>query len=226
MNRWLAIVLIIGACGPMQGWAQQAPLQVGLSLTANAYSGDYTEPATAFQRVYPGGHFSVQKENGQALRVSLTGGFGGFSDQYEGRFPPLPQGVDPPTFVATRFVYGDLRLTYRFFPGGKLQPYVSAGAGLIVFAPRDAEGRRLLIQSDTRLEGETYNTVIPQLPASVGLRYRLHPILRVGLGYTYRFVPTDYLDNTGQAGTRAGFDALHALDIGLDFILGTPPDPR
>lgn len=213
-------------CGPLLAWAQPAPVQIGFALTANAYTGDYNEPATAFQRVYPGGHFSLQKENGQALRVALTGGFGTFAGQYEGSFPPLPPGVTPPRFVETRFFYGDLRLSYRFFAQKKWQPYLSAGAGLIVFNPRDGEGRRLLMRSDTRVEGEVYNNVIPQLPLTAGLHYRIHPWVRLGLGYTYRFVPTDYLDNVGQLGSQAGFDALHALEIGLDFLLGGPVAPR
>ena len=226
MNTWTRLALGGLLLAPVLAWAQPAPVQVGISLTANAYSGDYTEPATAFQRVYPGGHFSLQKENGQALRVSLTGGFGGFADQYEGEFPALPAGVTPPAYVDTRYFYGDLRLSYRFFARRKVQPYVSAGAGLIVFNPRDEAGRRLRVQSDTRVEGEVYNTVIPQLPVSAGLHYRLHPAVRIGLGYTYRFVPSDYLDNTGQLGNRTGYDALHTLEVGLDFLLGHPPETR
>ncbi|GAB4427460.1 MAG: hypothetical protein OHK0039_45800 [Bacteroidia bacterium] len=195
--------------------AQRKPLQVGLGLTGSTYTGEFTEQGSALSRVYPGGHISLQSQDSAALKVELTGGFGRFADQYDlGK----PGGSDL-TFIETQFYYGDLRLRYRFLPRRRVQPYLAAGAGLIVFTPRDADGRRLDRPSDTL----SYNNVIPQLPLGAGVRVRLTPIVGLGLEYTYRFVPSDYLDHIVDP-ARKGFDALHAVQLMILFTL-TPPEP-
>ncbi|TAE55075.1 MAG: hypothetical protein EAZ89_06060, partial [Bacteroidetes bacterium] len=194
------LMLMLPALLPAQDSLKRTPLQVGLGFSAFSYVGDLSDPGLGYQRVYPGGEISLQPGNQKALRVQFHAGFGKFADQYDGELPAAPVGVTPPTFVQTQVIHGDLRLSYRLFPRAILQPYVSAGAGLLFFSPRDQNNRRLLAVSSSRPEGETYNTAIPQLPLAAGLQGRITPQVSLSLDYTYRFIPSDYLDNTGQTG--------------------------
>lgn len=216
MNRGV-IFLALALGGLLPGRGQ--PLQIGLGLSGIAYVGDLSDPGLAYPRIQAGGELWLQRESGRRLRPLLSLSLGRFADQYDAELPSLPPGFVPPTYVETRFWTGDLRLQYRLFPQGKWQPSLSAGAGLIGFSPRDPNGRRLLRATDSRPAGETYNTVVPQLPLGAALHYRIHPQLRVGLAGTYRFVPSDYLDNIGAWGGREGFDALYMLSLQVQLSL-------
>ncbi|MEL6847454.1 MAG: outer membrane beta-barrel protein, partial [Bacteroidota bacterium] len=200
-----------GQSSTRQTW----PLQVGFGLAGNAYLGDYTETDSWMRRVYPGANFSLQKANPRRVQLQVNGGFGKFSDQFEQNPSNLPPGVSPTTFIETSFIYTDMRVKIRPWPYARLQPYLSVGAGFLFFTPRDAQGKDLPNRIDTRFLGEDYNTAIPQLPGGLGVQYRISRQFTLGLDYMYRFTPSDYLDNVGEAGTRNGFDALHGLQLTL-----------
>ncbi|MEO1450955.1 MAG: hypothetical protein AAFV07_15605 [Bacteroidota bacterium] len=200
---------------------QQVP-QIGLGATAITYAGDFTDPETQFQRVYPGFDLILRSAQDRRFASQLTLGTGRFVEQFDGNVPPTPPDVELPDFVDTRFLYGDLRVYYHPVPEFVVDPFIGVGAGLIYFTPRDKDGRLLTRNSATRAEGERYNPIIPQLPIQGGVRFRLNDFLKLGTAYTYRFVPSDYLDNIGNLGTRSGFDALHAVQLTLWVNLGTP----
>ena len=52
---------------------------------------------------------------------------------------------------------------------------------------------------------EKYNTAVPQLPVTAGAKYKINDIMDVSIDYTYRFTPTDFLDNIAQLGEKTGF---------------------
>jgi len=185
-----------------------------------AYLGDYFERNSRLLRIYPGFNFQLERYGPQPLRVQLNGGYGQFADQYDQPLPTTNQTGLPVTFVQTTFLYGDLRLIWRPWPTASVQPYASLGAGLIFFRPTDRDGRPLIDRNASRPGEEDYNAIIPQLPVSLGARMAIAPQLSAGVGYTFRFVPSDYLDNLGVAGPRAGFDATHHLTLFMTFQLG------
>lgn len=195
------------------------PLKVGLSLSGTSYIGDMSESHSLLSRVNPGGNLSLQTENTAALKFQVNGGFGKFTEQFDGDPPITAPHIEPTTFVETTFFYGDLRLKYRFFPQARIHPYISIGAGILFFTPRDQNGKFLKPRTQTRLEDESYSATVPQIPGTVGIQGKINRNIVLGLEYTYRFVPTDYLDNIGQLGSRNGFDSLHGLHLGLYFIL-------
>jgi hypothetical protein len=192
------------------------PLQVGFGLTGIAYVGDLTNTTTQFQRINPGGNLSLQLVTPRILDLQVNAGFGKFSEQVDDG-----GGVVEPanSFVETSFFYGDLRVKLRFRHRKQIQPYLSTGAGLLVFSPRDVNGKFLTRNTSTRNENEKYNTAVPQLPVVAGCQMILNETLMLSMDYTYRFTPTDYLDNIGQLGPRKGFDVLHAIQISLYFTL-------
>lgn len=191
-------------------------------MSGSMYIGDLTDDETMFHRINPGLNISLQSEGYRNLRGQLNAGFGRFSDQYDSDPPELPKGIFPVNFVETSFFYGDLRLKYRLFKKRSIQPFVSAGAGFLIFSPQDANGKFLSDAILTRPEGEFYNTAVPQLPMSAGVQARITPLLWIGAEYTYRYVPTDYLDNIGELGRRPGNDQLHQVMVSLYFNLSEP----
>ena len=201
------------------------PLQAGFSFAGVSYTGDYSEGASSLSRVYPGANLSLQSTHPRPLKLQLNLGFGKFAEQYDTDTPNLPPDVEIPTFIETSFIYGDLRLKYHFFHQKKFQPYLSAGAGVMFFSPKDQDGKKLVRRPSSRLEGEDFNDIVPELPISAGVHFHLTRALWIDLSYTYRYTPTDYLDNVGLAGSNNGFDALHAVQLGLQIDLGARPDP-
>lgn len=214
----LSFVLLCSLNVSAQQKSPGSPLQIGLGLSGIAYVGDLSSTATQFQRVHPGGNISLQRVSSRPLDLQVNGGFGNFVEQTESSASSQIN-----TFVDTRFVYGDLRIRYRLLLRKKVQPYLSAGAGVLVFSPRDQEGKFLIRNSGTRKDSEEkYNTAVPQLPVSGGIYMKINHIAGISFDYTYRFTPTDYLDNISQLGKRRGFDALHALQLSVYFIMANP----
>ncbi|MEZ4772141.1 MAG: outer membrane beta-barrel protein [Bacteroidia bacterium] len=214
----LFLVLLCSFYASAQRKSPANPLQIGFGLSGIAYVGDLSSTATQFQRVHPGGNLSLQRASTNALDLQANGGFGNFVEQTESS-----TSTQINTFVDTRFVYGDLRIRYRFMVHKKFQPYLSAGAGVLVFSPRDQEGKFLIRNKGTRKDSEEkYNTAVPQLPVVGGIYMKINQIAGLSFDYTYRFTPTDYLDNISQLGKRRGFDALHALQLSVYFIMANP----
>lgn len=210
---------------PVLGQDAPPPLRIGLGFTGNAYRGDLTSETGSIWRAEPGANFSVDLDNQKPLRIQLNLGFGGFTEQADGPLPPAPEGIVPNEFVRTTFFYTDLRLQYRFFLHAPIQPYLSIGAGLFSFQPRDAAGNFLGENIFSRLPEEEYLSLIGSLPLSAGLEYKLNRSISLGLEYTYRMTGSDYLDNIGLLGTDAGNDQLHGLQVKLFMTLGQRIQP-
>lgn len=193
--------------------------QFGLGLTGFSYLGDFSNDLSDIYRINPGGNLSLQTVTRSPLQFQANIGIGSFAEQIDQNSPTLDSDAMVNRFVETAFYYGDFRLKYRFFHKRVIQPYLSAGAGILVFSPKDESGKELIRKPETRAPGETYNTTIPQLPATIGLQARITPLVAVSIDYTYRLTPSDYLDNVGQWGSQSGDDALHNIQASLYFSL-------
>lgn len=214
--------MFLGVLLPPQASAQEdgAPLRIGLGYTGTAYRGDLTTESTALWRAEPGANFSVDLNNQKRIRPQLNIGFGRFTEQADEPLPVPPEGITPNEFVRTSFFYADLRFQYRILLGKKVNPYVSAGAGLFSFQPRDAAGNFLGENIFSRLPEEEYLTLIGSFPLSVGAEIPINNSIGLGLEYTYRVTGSDYLDNISQLGTASGNDQLHTAQIKLFLTLG------
>lgn len=192
-------------------------LRLGVGLMTTMYQGDLSLDESGSFRVYPGANFSLQSQHSRRLQLQLNAGFGRFADQYDNGVPAAPEGVIPVSFFETSFFYGDLRLKFTPFPWHRIRPYGSIGAGFLIFSPKDLNGKFLSDAILTRPVGENYNTSVPQLPLSLGIQTDMTGLLGAGIEYTYRFTPTDYLDNVGQLGAKTGYDRLHNVTFSLYF---------
>jgi len=197
-------------------------LQVGLGLNGYTYAGDLTYGEQDFWRAYPGGALRVQFAGERLLHLQLNAGFGRFIEQADGWLPDTEAGIQPNTFVETSLFYTDLRLRLRPWARRVVHPYFGVGVGFLFYSPRDAEGNSLAENTLTREAGEVYGSTTAAFPLNAGLMVRLNPQLSLGLGYTYRVLGGDYLDNIGQLGRQAGNDQLHAVDLTL-YVAFQPP---
>ena len=203
---------------------RQDPLKVSLGLTAISYVGDMSETQSLFRQFHPGLNVSLQLQHERIFQLQVNGGFGKFADQYEGSWLPSAEEIEPLRFVETSIIYGDIRIKCRLFPNKRIHPYLSAGAGILYFNPKDQTGKNLVSRTQTRESDESFNSIVPQLPLSLGAEARLNSQLFLGLEYSFRYTPTDYLDNVGRLGAREGFDSLHSLLISLSFLVGHRPE--
>lgn len=193
---------------PQRSYAQAHRVtRVGFSLNGITYLGDLSEPGLGLRRVSAGGELSLEAWKPSAVGVSFHGGFGQFTEQWDN-----PDNQPGTRFVQTPYLHGDFRVHARAGVNSTIQPSLSVGAGLLSFTPKGVDGFPLE-------EGE-YNTIIPQFPMSAGLRWEINQTVGFEFSYTWRFTPTDFLDNIGAEGSRSGFDALHAANLGLTIDLG------
>ena len=210
-----------------QLWGQSSPqaaeakgIQLGIHLDGITYRGDYLEGAGSM-RVQPGGHLTIQSARRRSLKFQAALGFGEVSEQTDGTINLQAT----PSFFTTPFWYGNLGISWQ--PNlGRFTPILTLGAGLIHFSPRDQQGRTLQPRRQTRAAGEDYNPIIPQLPASLGVAYQINQQLAASFSYSYRFVPSDFLDNVGQSGPQPGFDALQSLSLGLRLTISPNPSSQ
>lgn len=102
---------------------------------------------------------------------------------------------------------------------GFIQPYVTAGAGLINYSPvlKLADG------SYANLNAGTNKTHSYFVPVGLGLKFDLAPGVNLDLGYTVNFVYNDDLDGYPYGSTNDKFSYAHA---GLEFALGSRKKPQ
>lgn len=198
-------------------WAQQA-LQVGLGLNSFSYLGDLAFDG-GVRRFHPGLDISLQAANSKAFRLQTRFGFGKFVEQLDNGFFPIEDDILPNTFVETDILYVDLNFTYHFLKRKAIQPFVSAGLGLLFFTPKDRLGNPLGENIFTRRETEVYGSNTLSFPFYGGLKYKLNRAVQLEVAYLYRLSLSDYLDNIGELGTHAGNDAIQGVRIGMYFNL-------
>lgn len=223
MNRFNCFILCLFFVPCLLFGQAERQVKVGFGLDGISYIGDLSDPDQVIHRIYPGANLSIQLEGPKRLKIQLNGGFGKFSEQYDGVKPNASPGVIVNTFVETSFYYGDIRLKYRFPISKHFHPFLTAGAGVLSFTPRDQEGRFLNDALFTREPDENYSTIVPQIPVGAGIQARINPAVSISLEYLFRYTPTDYLDNIGRLGTRPGHDYLHGLQLSMYITLSTPP---
>ncbi|MFN0201582.1 MAG: outer membrane beta-barrel protein [Bacteroidia bacterium] len=199
-------------------------IRIGLSMNVWNYRGDFSDDKYDWTRVYPGFNISLQSASRKKLQGQFNMGIGSIADQADaGDVMTTEPDIFPNQFFFTNFVYGDVRIRYHFLPKSRLKPYLGAGVGVLVFSPQDARNRSLSEPDNgSRPVGEEYGIFTVQAPLCVGLDWRFHPNLSVGLQYSYHLTGTDYLDNIGSLGAKKGKDNLQSLQFAL-YITPNPP---
>ncbi|MEZ4825898.1 MAG: hypothetical protein R3C61_06340 [Bacteroidia bacterium] len=199
-----------------------SPLKLGLGFAGYSYVGDLTEASPRVIRSYPGATLSLQFDKQKRVQTQILAGFGSFTEQNDliGKSPITE--ITPNNFVQTSFFFADFRFQARLMRHAPVTPFIGAGAGLVFFNPRDAEGNFLGENIFTRQDGENYSTIVSGLPLFAGLEARLGRQMGLSLEYIHRFTTSDYLDNIGNLGSRKGNDAIRSVQLSVLISLAPP----
>ncbi|MEM7040125.1 MAG: hypothetical protein AAF570_24350, partial [Bacteroidota bacterium] len=151
------LLCLLGMTLAMAQGSEQKPLRLGIGLLGASYVGDLNTGDDPVVRFHPGVSISLQFAGDKLLSPQLNTGFSRFVGQ--DRSLDRVEGVTPNTFVETPFFFVDIRLKARFFRQKNINPYVSAGLGLLGYTPKDQDGNNLLDNIATRNDGETYGSL-------------------------------------------------------------------
>lgn len=104
----------------------------------------------------------------------------------------------------------------------RIQPYVQAGAGLLLYNPKAYFGRARPTASTAFLapERNDYPALAAVLPVAAGLSVRATNQVSVGLQGTYYFTSTDHLDDVSARGNPNHNDGFGTLEVKLEYKLG------
>jgi hypothetical protein len=188
-----------------------------------SYVGDLSEPDLPNLRAQPMLHAGINITGKGWLQPRLGAAFGAFTEQIDG--PPIPNNhpeITTTEYFRTTFSQIDAQLQAVFWRKKTVSLSLGAGAGLFFFSPQNLEGDFLIDNPFTRLPGEDYPGAAVSFPLTTAVNVKLRPNIGLRAEYTYRPTNTDYLDNLGQLGTRAGNDRLHSVAIGFWFGLKPP----
>ncbi|WNJ21120.1 hypothetical protein [Pontibacter sp. G13] len=216
MRPILTILLFL--CTISWGWSQNygPPMQIGLGLSGITYAGDLAALDDPIKRISAGFNLSFEKDHNRVWRTRLNLGLGSFSEQSDRIGAKVSISPDGESFVRTQFYFGDLTLLAHPLPNKRIQPFLGLGAGILLFYPKDAQGTPLHVDE---LQNRLFNTAVPQIPGTIGVKGELTPMVSLSMGYTYRFIPTDLLDSTE---VESGFDAVHTLTLRLLITMISP----
>lgn len=220
------LTALLWICGSSLLLAQEAPaplrrvpsLQVGVGFSGLTYKGDLNWKRETYYRLYPAVRLTAQFDNQKRVTPQVGVMLGSFSA--ENRTLAPVEGIQPNTFVRTRFVSADVRLLVRLVKTGRVRPHLGVGLGFLAYDPMDAEGNTLVTNLNTRQETESYGNLAVQFPLVVGVQYRVNELAALGLEFSHHGTTTDYLDNIGQLGARSGNDRLQALTLSLHIVPG------
>jgi hypothetical protein len=197
-------------------YAQFVPhFQLGVGATGVLYTGDLSSTEEWYHRVYPGMNVSLQLDNPRRISTQLNLGFG--RNVMQDREYPFVEERLPNTFASTTYFYSTFLLKMRFLRRHRVRPHIAAGAGLLLFQPKGVNGQSLTNNPALRAPSEEYTTASGLAPLNVGADFRINEFFSVGFDLTYNVLFTDYFDNIGQLGVRAGNDNLTAVQISLLF---------
>ena len=198
---YLSSLLIVLLCSNTH--AQQAPAMVYGGFSMNQYTGDLSTPNAKYT-----GSLALGLQLNRKKR--LNGSFGisygkvtGQNSQYEFK---ADEHANPNKFFSSSILTLNYDLHYNILKKERFILYLSQGFGILRYNPEDDRDRSLLDRFDTRAPNESYSNSSVMLPTNLGLIYFLPNQWGLGLQAGYLNPLTDYLDNIGQWGTKAGND--------------------
>lgn len=201
-----------------------------LGFTATGYVGDLNYDRKASNNIsqlslHPGIDLSFRKDAAKTLLPVFRLGYGKYSaqslnsDPVSYTFEGEELSILPNTYAESILIYGEVGLRFSPFPKSlRIKPYVEAALGGQSFFPRAQDGILLFRKRSTRAPDELeYGSFMLYFPLSFGMDLQLSTSLNLQIAYTLKSLNTDYLDNIGHLGNKAGNDQLHVIRFGLGF---------
>ena len=199
----------------------RGPLRVTLGGGVALYSGDL---AKSLADKFP--DFSISAGLLYRLRPHFQAGFEGSFFRLGSR-DQLPerglafQGNNGMATVFLRYEPIQDYSAYATFPGQApiLQPFLKAGAGLLLYSPKTYRGTTRPTAGTSYLEPERndYPAMAAVLPLGAGLSIRAGEQFRITLEGAYYFTTTDHLDDVSARGNPALDDGFATGEIKLEY---------
>ncbi len=188
-------------------------LEVGIS--ANGYRGDLSP---RYQSWSPALQLGLKLNTKKRLNGHFNLGIGTFTAQNPdyGFSGSTEQPTTPNVFAKTPFLSLNYDLQVNLIKTRHWIVYLSQGAGLIRFQPKDEQKKPLQSQFSTRPGEENYNNVTILLPTQAGAIYLFGNGFGIGVQSGWLNPQTDYLDNISQWGNRPGKD--NVLSFRFSFL--------
>ncbi len=223
MNKRLRVSLLVAffpfSLFSFSSLAQTAPpavtrlLEVGVS--SNAYRGDL---ATKYQKWASGFQLGLKLNAKKRLNGHFNLGIGSITGQnpnyqFSGS---VEKPATPNLFFKTSYLSLNYDLQVNLLKTRHWIVYVSQGAGLIRYNPKDDRNKGLQSQFGTRPEEESYTNITLLLPTQAGAIYLFENGFGLGVQTGWLNSQTDYLDNISQWGNRSKKD--NVLQFRFSFL--------
>jgi hypothetical protein len=236
MNVFLktgSVILMICSCEQaLRAQIDLTKLEIGIDAGAFVYQGDLTPSRLGSYRTMKpivGAYVNRILSPMFSLRTDLA--FGKLKgDDAKYSVPPYRQQRNfkftSPVVEVSELLVADLFRNNMAREKSSWSPYLFAGAGVsILRIRRDWSGfnAEYFSAEQSTIDGlatdarHAMPTVIPVLPAGVGVRYTASQKLSVSAETSYRFTFTDYLDGFSKAADPARKDSYQSHSIGIIY---------
>ncbi|CAA9320668.1 MAG: hypothetical protein AVDCRST_MAG56-6942 [uncultured Cytophagales bacterium] len=210
---FFALLSAAGRAQPPEPRKVARLLEVGVA--ANAYRGDL---ATKYQKWSSAFQLGLKLNGKKRLNGHFNLGIGTVTGQnpdyqYTGA---EAQPATPNVYFKTSYVSLNYDLQVNLVKSRHWIAYLSQGAGLFRFSPKDERNQALAGQLDTRAEEESYNNITVLLPTQAGVTYLFDNGYGVGMQSGWLNPQNDYLDNISQWGNRSKKD--NVLSFRFSFV--------
>ncbi|MBE7174941.1 MAG: OmpA family protein [Mucilaginibacter polytrichastri] len=168
---------------------------------------------------------------GAYVKKQITPGFGLQADFLRGQFSGMTaaqeNGVSPYNSFKTDLNWSAAlsanvtlaNINWRH-QQGLIQPYVTAGAGIMGYKATLTDPNGTVFDAHPREGGKNTNDIF--IPVGIGLKFGVAPGLNIDLGYSMNFTNRDDLDGYNFGGRNDQFSYAH---LGLEFALGPKSKP-
>jgi len=207
MKRIACITLLIISIYYKNVTAQRMPnslLEIGTS--AASYKGDLGRPYSRYDMLL---HAGLRMNKFKKLNFHLGITYGHITGQST-TFKPTDLTKNPSSYFRTTItalqagLYLNILKTYRY------NLFIGQEIGLLVFEPKDEQGRKLADIATTRAQDESYNTTALIFPTTLGTIYYFPNGFGIGTHLSLYNTITPYLDNINKLGGEKGHDNIYA----------------
>ncbi len=200
------------------GQSRKASSWLLTGLEIPSYTGDLNSYAQ-FNNGFTLGFRLNHRENLNGQIMLMAGVIKG-----DNRRLDLSPGQEAPnSFFNTSLIEVSYQLHYYIYQSEHFAFYISQGAGILRFNPRDEFGNSLADNALSRAENENYRNITLVLPSKIGGQYLFPNQFGINLEAGWHNPLSDYLDNISELG-GGGSDNILFFRIGLMAPLGFKED--
>ena len=206
MIRYRITILVILFFCTSSLYAQVRSLKLGIGPELNM---NLLLPDEADQKMSMGGGININYSAFQYFGIGVTYGYNELNGV---RNEIIPSDFDVVMWEQLNFKTSSWHLSmnmkYNIFPNSKINPFISAGIGLLYFDPKYDNGKPM----PNAIAGD-YQKWAAMIPVSVGVNFFFAEEFSVNLTGEYNITMSDYLDDIkGGSG-----DKYYSFKLGFSY---------